>query len=79
MATYVVQRRENFTGGIINIQISGRRGVSMLTLVANQMVLSYEVFNCFGMHSLFEGCCKAIILVLVFFDIEQRGNARPVL
>ena len=50
MATYVAQRKENFTGDLALNRMS-QYGVSILT---NQKVLSYEVFNYFGIRRLFE-------------------------
>ena len=55
MDSYVVQRKESFTGELIKC------GISILT---NQE-LSDEVFNCFGIHSLFD-------TVAILFDIERH-------
>ena len=50
MAIYVAQRKEGFIGEL-DILPNQQCGVSILT---NQKVVCDEVFNYFGMHSLFD-------------------------
>jgi len=64
MATYIVQKKESFTR---NLEAKPVRmcGVSILT--NQEVVVSYQLFNCFGIHSLFE------IVVMISFYLILRN------
>ena len=53
MDTYVGQKKESFTKDLEKIPVKWKCQCGMLILT-NQKVLWYEVFNCFGIHSLFD-------------------------
>jgi hypothetical protein len=70
MATYIVQRKESFTGKLIII--INKCGVSILT----NLNFSNKVFNCFGIHSLFDTVAKLLSFYLILSNVS--GNLKIV-
>jgi hypothetical protein len=67
MVAYVAQRKESFTGDLDLLKLDpnpipySRRGVSILI----QKVFIVEVFNYFGMHSLFDTVAKLSFYLMI--------------
>ena len=65
MATYRSQWKESFTSGE---ELAGpiRHGVSILT--DQKVVIWYDVFDCFGKHSLFDTATVFILSLYIQLD-----------